>query len=70
MLVDYMTITMLHQLITNTIQEINAVFKEHTIYLPKKILTDSNEDEEQLNEVRPEGAPQVRIVNKNNSSEK
>lgn len=55
-----MSINMLHQLITTTIHEVNAVFKEHTRFLPTKSLMDSTEDEEELNKARPEGAPQVR----------
>ncbi|KAG5888365.1 hypothetical protein JTB14_033502 [Gonioctena quinquepunctata] len=34
MLVDYITINMLHQLITNSINELNEVFEKHTRFLP------------------------------------
>lgn len=34
MLVDYMTINMLHQLISNSISDINMVLQKHIQYLP------------------------------------
>ncbi|KAJ8965682.1 hypothetical protein NQ314_003964 [Rhamnusium bicolor] len=60
MLVDYMSLNMLHQLITNSMDELLVVFQRHTDFLPSKSQLDliGTENDETTNERDPED-PQV-----------
>ncbi|XP_060520964.1 dynein axonemal heavy chain 6 [Cylas formicarius] len=57
-LVDYMTITMLHRLITNSIDELKLLFERHSKYLPDRALLESDELEVLLECPRQDGDPQ------------
>lgn len=54
MLADYMTINMLHLLITNSVNEIHRILEDHTQFLPKNNQLEVSQEQE-----RPNEAPQV-----------
>lgn len=61
MLVDYMTINMLHQLIINSINEVNDLFRTHTKYLPSQDLLEKTALDATLEGPREPEDPAVKL---------
>ncbi|XP_050294811.1 dynein axonemal heavy chain 6 [Anthonomus grandis grandis] len=59
MLVDYMSINMLHQLMINSINELNILFENHTKYLPGQELLETTELDKILEQPREKDDPQL-----------
>ncbi|CAH1180440.1 unnamed protein product [Phaedon cochleariae] len=57
-LVDYITINMLHRLITNSVIELNAVFEKHSSFIPTEVQLTTHEPLK-IEVVRPEESPQL-----------
>ncbi|XP_076263714.1 dynein heavy chain at 16F [Rhynchophorus ferrugineus] len=59
MLVDYMTLNMLHRLIINSVNELNKLFENHSKYLPSQEQLDGSELDITLEEERSEDDPKL-----------